>query len=457
MFDFNEVSVPENIDDYIKKGIESGIRKKKTNKVKLSINVAIISILTIFIVSVRTSPAFATYMARVPGLEYLVGLINYDKGLMNAVENNFIQKINTSVTKEGIKVTIKDLIIDNSQAIIFYSIDNEKDNKNIEIADVKITNEKGQDLWIGKSWGSSKPYKEQGDNRIEDRINIDFSQEDIFPETLFIEIRLRNSSFLDNLNYDESIKKSMLASSWNFKIPINKEKIKSMEKNFTLNQMISIENQKITFQEAKVTPTRIAVKVEYDKNNSKKILGYDDITIVDEKGETWGTWNFSKNGYSTRRIDENHEILYFQSNYFDIPKELYIKASSLRALDKDKLDVVVDLENSKLIKAPDEKLTLTEVEQMDKDTSISFSLKADKVLADKIGYYSFSSSYKDSNGNNYDRKLGKVYWEDREKDEKKIQVINFIIENNPKIKGPIHMELMDYPERISGDIKIRIK
>lgn len=451
MFDVDEnIIVPENVDDYIRKGITLGVKKKKANKVKLMANAAVISLLTLFTVSVRTSPAFAAYMAKVPGLEYLVRFINYDKGLQSAVENNFIQNINSSVIQEGIKFTIKDVIIDSSKALIFYSIENQIDNRHIELENVKPTNENGEELKeFTSSWGSSRPDEVRLNKEIEGMVELNFNDKTILPNVLHLEIKLRNEDFIDGTNYIESRKKSKLASSWNYEIPIDKEKIKSMEKSYVLNQTVEVEGQKITFKEVKITPTRIAVEVEYDENNSKKVLGYEDIRIVDEKGEQWGT---IMNGVLASKIDDNHEIIYFQSNYFSIPKKLYIMASNIRALDKDKLNVIVDLESNKLLKAPDERLKLMQISKDEKETSIMFSLEKDKVFNEKIGYFIFSGDLKDSEGNIYHQNRCEL-----REDGGNIQVINFVINSDSKIKGPVFLQLYNYPERISGDISVKIK
>jgi hypothetical protein len=455
MFDVDEnIIVPENIDDYIRKGIALGVKKKKANKIKLMANAAVISILTLFTVSVRTSPAFAAYMAKLPGLEYLVKFINYDKGLQSAIENNFIQNINSSVTKEGIKFTIKDVIIDNSKALIFYSIENQIDNRYIELENVKPTNENGEELKeFTSSWGSSRPDEVRLNKEIEGMVELNFNDKTILPNVLHLEVKLRNEDFIDGTNYIESRKKSILASSWNYEIPLDKEKIKSMEKSYVLNQTVEVEGQKITLKEVKITPTRIAVEIEYDENNSKKVLGYEDIRIVDEKGEQWGT---IMNGVTASRLDDNHEILYFQSSYFNMPKKLYIKASNIRALDKDKLDVVVDLENNKLLKAPDERLNLSKIQKTEKETYIIFGLESEKAFDDKFNGFIFSGSFKDSNGKTYNNS-GMETWVDGLKDEVKKPMINFKIDNDPEITGPIYIKLYNYPERISKDFEVRIK
>lgn len=446
MFDTEDnIRIPENIDDFVKKGIALGVKKKKTNKIKLIANISVISLFIILTVSVRTSPVFASYMAKVPGLEYLVKLINYDKGLQSAVENNFIQNINSSITKEGIKFTIKDVIIDNSKAIIFYSIENQKNDKYIELAKVDVTDEKGDSVKGGVNWGTTNPGEKSSYKKIENKLEIDFLDETVLPNKLCIDVKLREKDAYGAV----TDMKSMLASSWNYEIPIDKDKIKDMEKSYVLNQEVKVEDQKIIFKEVKITPTRIAVKVEYDKNNTKKIFAFDDIAIINENGETWGT---IMNGVSGSRIDENHEILYFQSNYFTNPKSLYISAKSIRALDKDKLTAIVDLNNSKLIKAPDDRLTLKAINKNEEETSIIFNLKADDILDKNFTYFIFNDSFKDADGKTYNFNTS-----GSSTDGSDIKQMIFRINSNLKINGPIYLEINNYPERIKGEFKVKIK
>lgn len=440
----DNIRVPENLDDYVKKGIALGVKKRKANRIKLTLNAAVICLLTLFTVSVRVSPAFAAYMVKVPGLEYLVRFINYDKGLQSAVENNFIQNINSSVTKEGIKVTIKDVIIDNSKAVIFYSIENQRDNKYIELANVNVTNEKGESINGGLNWGTTNPGENSSNKKIENKFDIDFFDGTVLPNKLCIDVKLREKDSYGAV----TDRNSMLASNWNFEIPIDRNKIKEMEKTYVLNQEVEVEGQKIAFKEVKITPTRIALKVEYDDKNTKKIFGFDDIAIINEKGETWGTM---MNGVSGSIIDENHVILYFQSNYFTNPKSLYIRAGSIRALDKDKLTVVVDLNNNKLIKAPNDRLSLKTIDKNEEKTSIIFNLRVDDILDEKFGYFIFSDSFKDADGKTYNYNNG-----GSSSDQSNIQQMIFKINSNLKVNGLIFLEINNYPERIKGEFKVKI-
>lgn len=102
------------------------------------------------------------------------------------------------------------------------------------------------------------------------------------------------------------------------------------KKTYKLNKKVTIEGQKITFLDATIYPIRIAVHVKMDPNNSKKLLNFDDLRLVDENGETW---NKIANGVTASKISDDEAIYYLQSNYFREPKELYLVLNKIQAVD----------------------------------------------------------------------------------------------------------------------------
>lgn len=436
------------IDDYIKRGINLGQVKKKKTKIRIYSNVAALIIFVFFSASIRVSPVFASYISKVPGLQYLVNLINFDKGIKDAVENNFIQNVNMSQEHEGLVFTIKDMIIDNSKAILFYSIQNKTNHKFVNIAEIKLKDENGKnviacsrmDLFVNENMMNQK--------ELLGKVDFNFiDNETIIPDTLFIDVKLQDEVINESISQD---KRNILISTWKFNIPIDKEKLENMKVVYNLNQNIEIDGQKIFFKTVTITPTQISAEIEYDKSNTKKILGYDDIEIVNEKGEKWAT---IMNGVSGTRKDDEHQTLFFQSNYFISPKELYIKGSSIKSLDKDKLKVIVDVDKKVLLKAPDDKLTLKSVTAIKGKTSLEFELQKDKILDKDKGYFVFQYDVEDSDGNIINQQASggaDLNGTDR-------QYIDYTITTDNKLKNPISLTIWDYPTRIKGDFKVKIK
>ena len=440
------VPKPEDIDNYIRKGIELGCKKKKRQKVKYFSNIAAALFLTVFISLTRSSQVFADYLVKIPGLEYLVNLINYDKGLQEAVENNFIQHVNASVEQEDLVFTIKDIIIDNARGIIFYSIENKGNHRFVNLKEMTVTNKIGEDLKASKSWGMIIDKDMQTNKIIEGKVELNFDMETIIPDTLCIDIKLKEAA---SQEYEARNDEITLNPTWKFSIPVDKKKFENMQRNYSINETIEIEKQKIIIEDVVINPTRIAVNVEYPSSNTKKILRYDDLQLVNEKGEIWAT---IINGVSGTRRDDNHETLYFQSNYFTDPKELYIKGSSINALDKDKLVLELDIEENKIIKAPDDRLSLKSVKRTEETTSYEFNINVEGVFDNKYCYHIFGYNLKDSDGNVFHQQNSGFGT-----DGTNIQRVEYTLASALKLKSPIYINIDDYPQRIIGEFRVKIK
>lgn len=437
---------PDNIDEYIKKGIKLGQKRKKKLKVRFMANVAVLMVIAVFLTSIRVSPVFADYAAKVPGLEYIVNLINYDKGIKEAVDNNFVQRVNASQEQQGLVVTIKDMIIDSSKAVIFYSIENKTNHRFVNLDKMSLKDENGNSLKAGVYWNQFINKDMSKEKKLEEKVELDFTDETVLPDKLYIEVKLKESDSAGS-SMDKWTKLTPL---WKFEIPIDKKRLESMKKVYTLNQNAEVEGQKILFKTITITPIRISVDVEYNNDNTKKILHLDDLAIYNEKGEKWASIT---NGISGSRIDDNHETLYFQSNYFKDSSKLYLKGNSIRAVDKDKLTVLVDVENKKLLRTPDDRLTLEAVSNQENGTVLVFNLMKDKLLDEKYSYFVFSQSIMDSAGKVLEST--ESYSRSDFTENKQQEII--IIPNNVNFKSPIKLTIQDYPSRIKGDFSIRIK
>lgn len=445
--EIKDIPKPENINEYIRKGIALGVKKKKKNRIRIFSNIAAVLFIAIFVTSVRTLPVFAALVSKVPGLEYVVDLINFDKGLKSAVENNFIDHLNLSETHEDLTFSITDVIIDSSKAIIFYSMESKGNHHFVNIASVNILDDKGEGLKAGVGWGSSPNDNLSEKKKLTGRVDVNFTEETELPDKIYAEFTLRES---DNSDPRTDNTKNSLKSIWKFEIPVAKEKIKNMQKTYAINQSVLIEGQKILFKQATITPTRISVDIEYDKNNTKKIFRYDDLKLVNEKGEIWGTIT---NGVSGSYPGENLETVYFQSNYFTDPKELYIAGASIRAVDKDKCTVEIDMDNNRILKAPDERLSLISIDRYSSDTTtLSFRLKGEDPTDKNRQYFLFNNSFKDSTGNIFESNRS-----NSSSNTNGMQDLSIIINTPKSIKGSLYMTLQDYPIRIKGDFKVKIK
>ncbi|MFZ3579108.1 DUF4179 domain-containing protein [Virgibacillus sp. DJP39] len=435
---YENIAVPDQVDGYIKAGIQQATKRKvRTRTTVFSTLTA--AVLVIFLISsIRISPVFASYVSQVPGLSSLVTLVQGDKGLESAVENSFVQVVDQSEKHNGITFNVSEVIADESRLLIFYTIESDKDIDSLTLSDVRINNEAGESVVgsLGFDYmieGIAKGEKKAG------KLDVGFKEGMDLPEKIELKTNIEVGL--------SGEKRSLLDHTWEINFPVDEKKFFGNEKVYTLNETVEVENQEITIKEVTVFPTRIAVHVKFDAQNTKRLFSFDDLAIVNGNGEEWASVS---NGVNAELISKNEQILYLESNFFSKPEEMYVTFSSIRALDKDRVSVVVDLKQNKLLKRPSQQLTLS-----DKSTSTNlvFSLTRPSNLDDHTTYEIFDQMYYDHNGEKNEFKNGQLI--SHIGDDNTIE-ISLPIEAGG-LDGPITLKLTDYPQRISEDIKMPIK
>lgn len=441
--DYENIIVPSNIDEYIFKGTKKYPRAKAIGLRLRPLSIAAIITLFILISMIRISPVFADYLSEVPVLKYIVKLVNYDKGLKSAVENNFIQNVALSDEHGDIKLKIDSIIIDQARMIVFYTIENNSSYKFLELDTVKIADETGKNLEAAYSYNFPNAGAKQG--IIQDNIKVSFVENSVIPDMMHFEFALRHKDSIDSTNT------VALPYLWQFNIPIDKSIFENLKEIYDINQTIEIENQKIIFEQAILSPTRLELQIAFPEENTKRILRFDDLKILNEKGDSLAAIT---DDISASMPDENHINLYFESNFFSNPQKLYIQGSSIRALDKDKLDIIIDIEKKQLIKAPDNNVKLQSITQTGEGTNLSLLLNTDEVLDYKYIYFVFAHKAVDANGTEYDINRSAT---SSSSDSVFNQEVMVTVPKKIEFKNPITFRIEDYPTRIKGDFLVRIK
>ncbi|ACS99050.1 DUF4179 domain-containing protein [Paenibacillus sp. JDR-2] len=428
-----DMPIPSEIDAKIWSGIRAGRRRRRRKVFSRVAAYTACLLLLVSVVSVRFSPEVAAYVGEIPGLKPLVELIHYDKGLELAMDNDFMQPVGLSEERDGMKMTIDGIIADESRIIAFYSLENMNGQKSVvNLQGVKLT----EHLEASISHGSSD-FREDWDTK-QGTIDFNFVEGVQIPDTLNVDLELKKTG-----------EAATSGTAWHFAIPIDKAKFEGLKETYDINQTVLVEGQKIIFGKMTVYPTRIGIEVSYDPANTKKLFYFDDLRLEDEKGEEFGSIT---NGVSGSTLSENSQVLYLESNYFRKPKHLYLRASSIRALDKDKREVEVDLSHKKLLASPDDRLTLKDIGTSAEDgqSILIFEMKNEDTLDQNRMYSLFESTYKDASGKSFESHMTGSSGNGSD-----AEYEYYIPKEN--YQSPLTLFIQDYPTRIHGDIDIKIK
>ncbi|MGD7046015.1 DUF4179 domain-containing protein [Jeotgalibacillus proteolyticus] len=419
---YDEMDIPiDKLNQSISKGLsraqmDSSKSKRKKRRWILPVIAASILVFTL-IASIRVSPAFASHIASIPGMERIVELIHDDKGLMSAVENEFMQDIGASQEKNGMKLTIDSAIADEQGIVIFYSVETEQTQEEFTIKKSELTPSDGSELEAVTSYNTG-PFQQS--NGFTSKVEVMFSK----PST--------DSDYI----FDAEIEGA--SSTESFSIPFSIEHLEETEQVYDLNQKVDIEGQVLIIERVVVNPIRTAVEIKAHPDNSKKILHFESMRLVNEDGEEWSG---SSNGSTSSGDNETGWSVYLQSNYFENPDELYLEINEMQAIDKEGEFLVFDTEKRSILQQPKgNRLVFDEIA----NGSAFFSF-----AGDNFGFVPFGS-IKDSE----DKELGMSgsYNSSGENSSR----FGFDIPQQ-EFTNPLYIELDFYPAWIEDEVFIKVK
>ena len=417
-----KVVVPEQlVNDAIQQGVlQAKAKKRKRRKTLWAFSVAVILILT-FVTSIRVSPAFASAISTIPGMERFVHLIHLDKGMKAIVENDYYEPIGITQVKDSITFTIDGIIIDATGAEIFYTLEAPYSLENMNFESVKFLND-GQE--IVSSSGYDTLEMEQTNKKV-DKFSFVFKKAETF----------KNTNFEVQLEVKQANKKT------SFHMPFKIENEIKTGKIYTLNENVEIDGQQIEVKEIKIYPLRVAVTLEFDEQNEMKILLFEDMRLEDENGEIWSS---IQNGISGFGKNAKKERTYFlQSNYFKEPKELYLKFGKVQALPKEESYLLVDFAKKEILEQP----TLGKIEVM-KVESNTIELKYHPIRQNYM--YSLFSQGENVKGQIVEIPTQRnwVYEEEQHTE---------ITLDAKGIINPVKIDFVAYPNYLNGSGSIQIK
>ncbi|CRK82047.1 DUF4179 domain-containing protein [Neobacillus massiliamazoniensis] len=427
---FDHLETPDKaLDDAILAGFQKAKaeEKRKYRRRKWIISLLAAAVVLVgFFTTIRLSPAFADYIKVIPGMEKIVDLIRDDKGKMLAIENDYYEKIGVSQEKNGMKFTIEGAIADEKNLVLFYKLESKEKVNTFRVEDPKLFGKDGEKINWGTASDDGRGVQTSKDGKSTFNGSLELSFESpLQTKTLELKAKVRGAEQTES-----------------FAIPFELKKEIKETKTYQINKAVTIEGQKITFIDATIYPIRIAVHVKMDQNNTKKLLNFDDICLVDENGETW---NKIANGITASKISDDESIIYLQSNYFREPKELYLVLNKIQALDKDQAMVVIDTKNQKILKQPNENLFSSLYVGKDQ-----INLKMRIIGKD---YFDPIGTIKDGNG----KEVNQLRKESSSNIDVKSLDIGIHIQDLQNIANPLSLEIAFFPAWINGQEKIRIK
>ncbi|MCA0970709.1 DUF4179 domain-containing protein [Halobacillus litoralis] len=431
--------LPKGLDQQIHLGMERGKRQRRRWDLVKNSGLSAAALLILFVLSVNFIPSFGPAASNIPGVKKLVELVEYDPGLKDAVDNKYVQVIDESDTENDVTFTIDHLIADQRRLILFYSVEVQGDIEALGLDGVTLTNSEGEKL-EGYGLGSSPLTLENGKGSA--RLDFTFNQDQEFTNEMTLRFALEEHVREGILNGKK------LDDPYEVTFAIDQDKIQASEV-YEIKQSAAIEGQEIYFEKFISYPTSQVLYLEVNEDNTKEIFHMDSIRLENEHGEEVGT-------YSRSISDGNKRTISFTSDYFKDNEKLYIVAEKLMALDKGNTTVKVDLDNEKLLEAPDDRLSLRDIQTESigdgEKGAVALNFGVDTSGMEQEVFYVLSGEYQDATGETFfsGSQAASAGSENTE------SVYQFYLDDNT-YESPLTFQVSQYPSYIEGDIKVRVK
>lgn len=417
----NSIETPTNKLAIIRQeAYETFVKKKKRKKIIIVQFVAVATILALFCISVRISPAFANTVSKIPGFSPIVKLITEDKGLKDIVNNEYYEQFDKKVTKNGVTFTLVGAIADEYGIFLPYTIETTKNSENVEFSSVKIK-QNGKELENGSlSYGWSP---KENSKLVEEVIQFQSVEK----------IDYTNRNFELEITYDSPINETIT-------IPFTLTKPILETKTYDLNKDIVIDNQTIHLQDLKITPLHVGLTLELDPNNTMQILNINKIKLIDEKGEKWGTIKNGVIAFGDFR-EEGKKTLFFKSNYFRNPKRLTLTIDEIEALPKGEDYIEIDFSKKQVLKNPlsnDVKVKIVD----------NHSVEIQYEKGDDKSHSPILSNALDQDGT--------VYYPNEVHSRVNEPIIETFVYDFKNAKNPIKLFVNKFPNYLKGSAKVEI-
>ncbi|URN95584.1 MAG: DUF4179 domain-containing protein [Candidatus Pristimantibacillus lignocellulolyticus] len=402
-------------------GLQRAKRERTRTKQLLWVRNAsiVMGILIIFFTSIRISPVFASTVAKIPGMDRVVDLITWDKGIEDIMDQQYYEPLNIKVTNNDLTLTLDGIIADESGMIVFYTLEAPYDISRLNMGGINILqNGEAMQAGYGSSGFSAVPT-----TIIEDKIEVHVSEP----------ISYENASFSLEIDFKDEYNTE-------FNIPFTLQQPIAVTKHYELNEEFTIDGQRLTVQSLSISPLRAQVKILVDEHNTMQLLQIKEIKLVDEHGEQWGGILNGVSGWGNIR---DGEVGYnIQSNFFREPEQLTLLLGSIEALPKGKDYIEVDFENNELLYVP---------EQLDLELEVMNhrSLRSKIMIDEESTISSIFSGGIDAEGNS-------LYFNSSSTHSNEEYIESVDNYDLSEIVNPVRIYVYSYPSYLDGSKEISI-
>lgn len=425
------------LDHAIRKGLSQGkktegdVRKRRTIFVAAA---AMMSVFMIFVASIRVSPAFASTVRDMPGMNKFVDLIRYDSLFAKAMEHDFLQEVGISDTSEDTVFTVGSILADEDRILILYSLKGPKvrEGKANDYAAYELTNEKGEKISEQQLSVLPKEIEEAVDTY--EKLDFRLLEGQTMPERLILKV-------------------NMVDHHYEIPFTVDKKRFAGMREIIPVDKQIEVDGQKVIIDQVTITPLQAKVHVTADPNNTMQINDLIDVRLNDNT-------DYRRRMETVQGdLSTGERTYFFESPYFSQTESLTLEAKGFFMNKRDQV-FTFNTEKVETIHTPSSHIVLDKVEETGDQMQISISAEG---IYEQMEYPYFNPFVQFFNEDNkFTDAAGKEYQMDNAKllmwagPGTESHEMSFSIPKR-EYKQPLSFKVKEYPGFAKAEFKMKIK
>lgn len=360
-----------------------------------------------FVLMVNAFPTFALACSEIPIIRELAAAAVFSPSLSAAVAHNYVQYIGQSQTIDGLTVNLEYAITDRNQTVFFYTVKGGRLYTSPDISDPNGESIGGYAATYGSGEDNGLNNLElsfvDGENALPERFTMKMffkTETKPLPEQMTAVLDEAPSTAAPNASLSDpesdicDPRTELGVVCLSFDVTLDPSRI--VEPIIVpVNRWVELNGQRIQVDHLEYTPTRTVMYLGEDDANTAWLTSLK-FWFEDENGTRYDNVDGSLSA-SCEADSKSYLTYYFQSFYYNPPKDLSLCVDKAEWLDKDAPRVRVDLTNGTATDLPDG-VQLGEITRTDAGAKLEFISSLERQNFGQT----FTHSYWDPQGNKHE-------------------------------------------------------
>ncbi|MCM2997182.1 DUF4179 domain-containing protein [Paenibacillus cellulositrophicus] len=333
----------------------------------------------------------------------------YLEGLASAMDRGLVKPIAESVEQKGYRVEVDGAVTDGRMAYVLFGVRNQTDKEVIN-ADVSLelggveAPSKGASVELAGS--NSNIISANGANHFIYTVplnpSVQYTKDAKFHVTL---TETSNEALMSSSN--------KYRTAFDISFELDPGMFKDKERVLRPDRTLTVDGQQVRVTQVIYTPLHTYVDLDYDQANGKRVFRLLSPVLIGKVGDEieklyYPKW-YSRDNSEALTEGTDAMLMYGSGQKYAEYDSIRLKTEGTAAVDKDQLQIVIDLKKKQIVEAPDDRFTLISYTRTAGPGEVLIHRELENAYAGESLSLSLDDSFTDADGNVHKRQSPEGY------------------------------------------------